>query len=253
MPLYHGTSKFSARSILRQGLRDWSWTENSYRFRYRKKEGADRQKHGGALGPGTYVTRNWRVGLHFGPVLFRVELQPGTKIVTLDVPAEAKIINRLKREFGHEILIKNPLKVIPRNKRLTLEEAIQLTRHHFNTSLNCGRDWEAWDFHRSRMFELRPILMRYGIHGWGESSDLFGIAIFNTSRIEIREVVVSLPTADLASHCNNYERTDGLHASLDAMIQTMHRASNPGADNTRKWFHDANRILNERANHLSNS
>lgn len=43
--------------------------------------------------------------------------------------------------------------------------------------------------------------------------------------------------------CNNNERTDGPHASLDLMIQTMHRATNPGAANTRKWFHEANRML----------
>jgi hypothetical protein len=46
--------------------------------------------------------------------------------------------------------------------------------------------------------------------------------------------------------CNNNERTDGPHASLDLMIQTMHRATNPAAENTRKWFHEANRMLSAR-------
>ncbi len=38
-------------------------------------------------------------------------------------------------------------------------------------------------------------------------------------------------------------RTDPPHHSLDAMIQTMHRTPGPAAENTRKWFHEANRIL----------
>lgn len=240
---YHGTSKFSARSILRQGFRDWSWTENNYRFRYRKKEGADRHKHGGALGYGTYITANWKTGLHFGPVLFRVELQPGTRLLRLDVAPDPRIIDRLKREFGHEILTKNPLKVIPRNKHLTLGEAIELTRHHFDKRYNSGANGDLWWFHHDRLFELRPILMRHGIHGWGESNDLNGIAIFQSDRIKPREVMVCLPTRNLSDACNNYERCDGPHASLDAMIQTMHRATNPGAANTRRWFHEANRGL----------
>jgi hypothetical protein len=241
---YHGTSKFSARHILRQGFRDWSWTDNSLRFRYRKKEGADRHKHGGAFGCGTYVTCNWKVGLHFGPVLFRVDLQPGTRLLRLDVPPDPRVLDRLKREFGHEIMTRNPLKVIPRNKRLTLDESIQLARHHNHRRWNCNSDWVAWNLHHGLLMGLRPILMRHGIHGWGESSDILGIAIFNTDRITPREVIVSLPTPDLAMICNNFMRTDGPHASLDAMIQTMHLATNPGALNTRKWFHQANRILN---------
>ena len=34
--------------------------------------------------------------------------------------------------------------------------------------------------------------------------------------------------------CNNHERTDGAHASLDLTAQTMNRATNSGAENTRK-------------------
>lgn len=241
---YHGTSKHSARSILRHGFRDWSWTANSHKHRYLAKQGIDRVMHGGAHGNGTYVTCNWKTGLHFGPVLFRVELQPGTRLLRLDVPPNPKILDRLKREFGHEIVTRNPLKVIPRNKRLTLDEAIQLARHHLHLSWNIRSNWDAWYLHNERMLEIRPILTRYGIHGWGESNDLSGIVIFDTARIKPREVLVSLPTRKLAEACNNNERTDGPHASLDLMIQTMHRATNPGAANTRKWFNEANRILN---------
>ena len=60
----------------------------------------------------------------------------------------------------------------------------------------------------------------------------------------IGRLALRVPRGKPAQHLwNNNERTDGPHTSLDLMIQTMHRATNPGADNTRKWFHEANRML----------
>ena len=35
---------------------------------------------------------------------------------------------------------------------------------------------------------MRKVLVRYGIHGWGEPNDLNGIVLFSTDRIRIREV-----------------------------------------------------------------
>jgi len=241
---YHGTSKHSARKILRHGFSDRSWTAKSHKFRFMAKQGIDLFFHGGALGHGVYCTANWKSALHFGPVLFRVEIQPGTRILDLDLPPDPRIIDRLKREFGHEILSRHPLKVMPRNKRLTLDEAIQLARYHQSGKAHARLGDGFWDFHQARLLEIRSILIRYGIHGWGESTDLDGIAIFATDRVKPREVVLSLPTRQLAEACNNNERSDGPHASLDLMIEAMHRATNRGAENTRKWFHDANRILN---------
>ncbi len=218
---YHGTSKHSARNILRHGFRDWSWTKNSPRLGHLRRCGQDRYKHGGALGHGTYITRNWKAGLHFGPVLFRVELQPGTRILDLDIPPDPKTLNRLKRKFSHEILTRDPLEILPRNKRLTLEEAICLARHHFDVLQSTPIFSDAFTLYRARLMALRTVLIRYGIHGWGESTDLFGIAIFEASRLKPREIVVSLPTRRLAEACNDPDRTDGPHASLEAMIQTV--------------------------------
>jgi hypothetical protein len=72
------------------------------------KRGIDRLMHGGSYGGGTYVTCNWRSALFFGPVLFRVELQPGTRIMRIDLQPEGKVLDSLKREFGKEILTKSP-------------------------------------------------------------------------------------------------------------------------------------------------
>jgi len=63
-------------------------------------------------------------------VLFRVALRPGTRLLRLDLPPDRKVLDTLKREFGKVILVKNPLKVMPHNKRLTLNEAVQLARYH---------------------------------------------------------------------------------------------------------------------------
>ena len=240
---YHGTSKACADSILHTGFRGWSWTSDHHVSSYLAKQNADRYKHGGIFGTGTYVSRDWRVSLFFGTVLFRVELQPSTRILDLDVPPDPKIINRLKREFGHEILHKNPRKVMPHNKRLTLEESVHLARHHVKLRLDSEPDMDAWQFHQDRLMEVRPILMRFGIHGWGVANDLNGIAIFNTDHIKPREVVVSITSQTLIDACYHYERTDGPHASINAMIQTMNLSNSPEAHDNRRWLQEANRIL----------
>ena len=243
MIYYHGTSKFSARRILQQGF-CWETTVlESLKYRHLAKQGITRIKLGGLLGDGVYVTRNWKAALHFGPVLFRVELARGSKILNLKIPPDTKIIARLKREFGHEILLKHPIKVIPHNKRLTMDEAVQLARYHYHRIYNSTSLLDKWEEYQQRLIEIRSLVTRYGINGWGESTDLDGIVLFAADRVKPREVILCLPTRELAEQCNIYWRTDPPHHSLDAMIQTMHRTPGPAAANTRTWFHEANRYL----------
>lgn len=243
MILYHGTSKFSARRILHQGFRDWSWTVDSFKYRHLAKNGIERIKFGGSFGNGIYVTANWKAALHFGPVLFRVELTSGTKILYLNDPPEVKILDRLKREFGHEIFFKHPIKVMPHNKRLTMDEAIQLARYHQQAKYNCRTNPKTWEFHHDRLMELRSLLIRYGIHGWGESTHLDGIVLFAADHVKAREITLCIPTRKLAEQCNDYERTDPPHHSLNSMIHFMHSASGSSAENTRKWVHESNRCI----------
>ncbi|MFN6016835.1 MAG: hypothetical protein ACK49N_04595 [Verrucomicrobiota bacterium] len=132
---------------------------------------------------------------------------------------------------------------MPRNKHLTLEEVVQLARHHSKLRIKSDTNLNSWQFHKDRLMELRPILMRYGIHGWGESNDLNGIAIFNTDRIRPREVLVSLPSDKLYDACYDYHRSDGPHASINAMIDTMYHSYSPEAQDNLRWFHEANRSL----------
>ena len=241
---FHGTSKRAARKILAHGLRDYSWTAETPLLKYKAKRGVIRWMHGGSYGRGTYITCNWRTALYFGPVLFRVELQPGSRIIRLGVPPDPTVLDTLKREFGHEILKTTPLKVMPKNKRLTLEEAIQLARYHCQKYETSGF-WSSvkGDRHERLMFDLRNILVRYGFHGWGEPTDLGGIVIFATDRLKVKEIVLSLPTQTLRDEAfdpsTSYSRFD----SLAALVTATRAARNPGAANTLAWVDASNATL----------
>jgi hypothetical protein len=242
-PLYHGTSRRNARKILSEGFRDWSWTAETPLLKYKAARGEVRCFHNGSYGRGTYVSCNWRAALHFGPVLFSVELQPGTRILRLDIPPEGKVLDSLVREFGREILTKSPWKVMPRNKRLTLDEAIQLARHHVSRW-----EGESWGdtrgaLHEALMLDLRKILVRYGIQGWGEPSDLGGIVIFSSDRLKIREVMLSVPDEDLWYRYRHPGCPTTSHSSLDNFMNVCRTATNRGAANSRNWVEQANEVL----------
>ena len=249
---FHGTSKRNARRIVKEGFRDWSWTADTPLLKYKAKRGIDRWMHDGSYGRGTYVTCNWRSALFFGPVLFRVELQPGTRIVRIDLPPEDKVLDSLKREFGKEILTKSPWKVMPTNKRLTLDEAIQLALHHVHRFEGGGWNDPRAQKHEKLMFDMRNILVRYGIQGWGEPSDIGGIVIFATDRLKVREVALSLPTQDLLRSFNDIETAAVRYPSLEVLTRTCLTARNRGAANTLKWVEEANQEVQRQFN-LSNS
>lgn len=241
---FHGTSKRSARKILKEEFRDWSWMAETPLLKYKGERGLVRWMHGGFYVRGTYLTCDWRSALYFGLVLFRVEMETCTRIVHLDMPPEPKILYGLKREFGHEFLKVSPWKVLPRNKRLKLEEAIQLARHH--ASKNDGFNWtrsSKVNVHEALMLDLRNILVRYGIHGWGEITDLNEIVIFATDRLKAREVVLSMPTQKLRyeARCQKAPYTD--FQSIDALVSATRSARNRGAANTLRGVNAANAVL----------
>ena len=239
---YHGTSKRAARNILAHGLRDYSITAETPLLKYKAARGIDRWLHGGAYGRGTYITCNWRSALYFGPVLFRMELQPGTRIVRLDPAPDPKVIDTLTREFGREILRASPWKVIPKNKRLTLNEAIQLARYHRSKH---EADWihSRRNKHEAVMFDLRKILVRFGIHGWGEATDLNGIVIFATDRLKPAEVIRSVPTLALWDESRDPGRCYREYDSLADFVTATRTAVNPGATISRAWVDAANAHL----------
>jgi hypothetical protein len=248
---YHGTSKRAARKILAHGLRDYSITAETPLLKYKAARGIDRWFHGGAYGRGTYITCNWRSALYFGPVLFRMELQPGTRIVRLDPAPDPKVIDTLTREFGREILRTSPWKVIPRNKRLTLNEAIQLARYHRSKDEADRSLFSPASKHEAVMFDLRKILVRFGIHGWGEATDLNGIVIFATDRLKPAEVILSVPTLALRDEARDPGRCYREYDSLAAFVTATRTAGNPGATISRAWVDAANTHLNSQKTKLN--
>jgi hypothetical protein len=97
--------------------------------------------------------------------------------------------------------------------------------------------------HEQGMRDLRKILVRYGIQGWGEPSDLSGIVIFATDRIQVSEVVLSIPRNDLLSEFMETKYVQQRYPSLEAFAQQCRRSPNRGNVVTRKWVDEANAQL----------
>ena len=240
---FHGTSRRAARRILDQGLRDWTPEVEirDYR-RLRKLNENGRRLHGGVYGRGTYVTCDWRAAIFFGPVLFRVELKPGTRVLRLDEDPDTTVLDALRREFGQEILIKSPRKVMPRNKRLTLNEAIQLARYHHQRPYFSNNQIKI-ERHGALMFELRSLLVRYGIQGWGDPENLGGIVVFATDRLKVREVVLSLPNRPLYARAYSIHWNSADTATLEEFTQECQSATGAAARITHEWVKTANETL----------
>jgi hypothetical protein len=75
--------------------------------------------------------------------------------------------------------------VLPRNKQLKLHEAIALVRYHYNR-WNSSPD--CWDGRREKahwrlLLQMRSMLARYGIEGFGSPSNDLGIVVFGHDRV----------------------------------------------------------------------
>lgn len=194
---YHGTSPDRARLIRREGFKLGplmlpGWDEPYY-------------AGGGNIGTGTYISADWRVALWYGRILIRIRLEPGTRLLEMPPEPDAKVLAYLKREFGSEILrCRRPDKVLPRNKRLTLDEHIAILGYHYREvgryfwcdrhSLNTKRH-KAKREHVLAMHALGADLRRFGIHGYGEPRDFNGIVVFEPSRLRVdRRIAIPVDT-----------------------------------------------------------
>jgi len=178
---YHGTHVECVRRIMRQGFRVWRW---------HYCPGVGQYADPGYLGSGVYITCNCRQALWFGPTLVRVDIRPGTRLLNAALPPDRKVLDRLRREFGREVLEKPPWKVLPRNKRLTLPELIALVRyHHERTFLPWELVGAREEFHRQLGKHFRTMLVRYGFDGYGSPEDDVGIVVFAGDRLRVREAI----------------------------------------------------------------
>jgi hypothetical protein len=191
---YHGTSLEAAESIAREGFRVWFTDPECGRY-----------TGYGNLGTGVYITCNWRTALWFGPVLLRVAVRPGTRLLNAILPPDEKCIDSMCREFGREILRKSPWKVLPKNKKLRLHEVIGLFRYHYRRTWekDYGRDRDGFmrwprrqEMHSHRLDDFRSVLIRYGYDGYGNPEDDNGIVVFAAERLSLEEVVAEIPSSE---------------------------------------------------------
>lgn len=198
---FHGTqSKGDVIMISKEG----------FKSEYKDEEG--RWYRDGNLGVGIYITCNWKTALWFGNILLSVSLKTGTKIVDTGKAADTKTINYLKKEFSNDILTSHNIrKVLPLNKKLRLNELIELTRYHYCKvwEKNWGKNkmgFSKWTTKRKRhnrcLESCVNLIKQYGFHGYGNPNDDNGIVIFSADRIVLNEVVAFIPEHD-------YSRMDG--------------------------------------------
>lgn len=221
---YHGTSLEAAESIAREGFRVW----------FTDAEG-DHYARGGNLGNGIYISCNWRMAMFFGPTLLRVTVQPGTKLLNAALPPDMACIDSLKREFGREILIKSPWKVLPKNKKLKLGEVIALLRYHYlhtwekyyrkdpQCSLRCPKRPEV---HGLCLDDFRRVLIRYGFHGYGSPASDNGIVVFAGDRLMPAEVIAEV-SSDASGRWGTVDPAE--FASLDQVKDAFRRGGSERA------------------------
>jgi hypothetical protein len=115
---------------------------------------------------------------------------------------DRKCLDYLQREFGREILNKTPLKVLPKNKKLSLRELVTLFRYHYwhtwEKKYSRNRDGSPrWpkrrDLHCRLLHDFRKLLVRYGFDGYGNPSDENGIVVFAEDRLHLKEVIAQVP------------------------------------------------------------
>jgi hypothetical protein len=187
---YHGTSLSAAERIVQAGFRE----------RFFDVDG-EPDWSGGNLGTGIYITANWRWALSFGPVLFRVDLRPGTRVLDASEPPDPKVIKYLPREFGRGMLTAAPWRAMPRNKQLTLPELVSLFRYHYchtwereYLDVNGDNKWtQRREAHEKLLRTFRSILIRYGFHGYGNPGDDNGIVLFSGDRVVLKALIGELP------------------------------------------------------------
>ncbi|MCZ6674419.1 MAG: hypothetical protein O7C75_15935 [Verrucomicrobia bacterium] len=93
--------------------------------------------------------------------------------------------------------------MLPKNKKLTQRELINLFRYHYwqtwekEYSRNDAR-FSTWpkqrELHLKLLANFKSLLVRYGFHGYGNPKDDNGMAVFAEDRLVLQEVVAEIPS-----------------------------------------------------------
>lgn len=240
---YHGTSKRSARKLSNEPFRDWCIPLKTPNLKHLSAQFSHRYLHRGAFGRGIYITSNWRVAATFGPVIFEVSLNNGTKIIDLAPTPNHAVLKSLKHEFGQEILEKPFWRVLPTNKNLTLEEAIELARY-FNfkrtQNENCCRRFLIYD---ALLESSRKALVRFGVNGTGEGDSFDGIVIFAADKIRINRVALWLPYKIQRKANNFMDQPFFEYTDFSSISDAVAKFRSKTSESTTNWVNDANAAL----------
>lgn len=158
---------------------------------------------GSAKGRGVYCAQkvesaaNWYTCGYGQRIVLECRIRAGVRICWVDAGYDKKVINRLRKEFGKDIL-KSPhsfKKYRPRNKQFQKDEVIALVNYFFHERhkrcpLNGkDRNWRNYrrEWWKNNFPYLREELLRHNYDGIGDRSfeywDSDEIVLFNPSDI----------------------------------------------------------------------
>lgn len=134
-------------------------------------------------------------------------------------------------------------KVLPQNKRLTLSETINLARYHHARTTPITLHPGQHSRHQELLNDTRKLLVRHGVHAYGEPADLDGIVVFAADRIIATEIVITLP--------HRIHRLAPQHemmpfenvGSLAEMQVKVNKDCSPTIKSTRRWMAESNAAL----------
>ena len=188
---YHGTAPADAKQIWADGFKVGRIERPGFDEPYWSGYGN--------IGYGIYVSADWRVALLYGRVLVRSSLQQGTRLLEIPPEPDKRVLTYLRREFGKDILKTEHLdRVMPKNKRLTLEEHIAVLGFHYREVhryfWSNKRTLGEIKHKRKRvnvraMHRLGAGLRRFGLHGYGEPEGFNGIVVFEPSRLVVDRLI----------------------------------------------------------------
>lgn len=202
---------------------------------YIQKAGGLHPGGGGYLNSAVYISERWRTALFFGNELFKVKLKKATRVLDLDKPYDPKVLEYLSREFKGITKAKNPNKIIPKNKHLTNKEVKNLIRYfHHRTQKQLSKNFEKVPkelllrMDKAVWMYYRGWLIKHGYHAYGHAEDRIGYAVFDETRIESIEHILSIPVGTWMKHIkgdwSNFDREDfGRFKTLEALMKKVNQ------------------------------
>ena len=167
-----------------------TWAVNAMQIScegFRLKKGVGGWGRFGTFKQAIYLTKSPQVAGGFGNIMFKCKLRDGISILRIDEQFDAKVIDYLKREFGKQIVRGDLSQAIPRNKKLTRKELINLVNYRFWKTKGQSKDKDRLKW-QGTISSLRQHLVLHKFDAVGETEDLDGVAVFNPSFVTAEKI-----------------------------------------------------------------